>query len=151
MFFKNPLSLYDKLDDSKILYVAKHPEYVSVTTVKMAGKEKRKGWRNINYPRKNWSSLMIFNKEVFPLTVEEIFHSPMSYLHQLEWAGSEENIGSIPLEWNWLVGEEHCPDRKDINAAHFTLGGPWYEEWPKSIYDKPWLEMEEYDYSKDWS
>ena len=151
LFFKNPLSLYKTLDDSKMLYCCKQPEYVSVTTVKMAGKEKRKGWRNINYPRKNWSSLMIFNKEEFPLTVEEIFHSPMSYLHQLEWTGSEENIGSIPLEWNWLVGEEHCPDREDISAAHFTLGGPWYEEWPKSIYDKPWLEMEEYDYSKDWA
>ena len=134
-----------------MLYVAKHPEYVSVTTIKMEGKEKRKGWRNINYPRKNWSSLMIFNKEKFPLTIKEIFNSPMSYLHQLEWTGSEENIGSIPLEWNWLVGETHCPDRRDINAAHFTLGGPWYEKWPESIYDKPWLEMEEYDYSKDWA
>ena len=151
LFFRNPLSLYKTLDDNKMLYVAKHPEYVSVTTIKMAGKEKLKGWRNVNYPRKNWSSLMIFNKEKFPLTTKEIFHSPMSYLHQLEWAGSEENIGSIPLEWNWLVGEEHCPDQEDINAAHFTLGGPWYEKWPASIYDKPWLEMEEYDYSKDWA
>lgn len=151
LFFKNPLSLYDTLDDSKTVYVAKHPEYVSVTTMKMAGKEKREGWRNINYPRKNWSSLMIFNKEKFPLTIKEIFYSPMSYLHQLEWAGSEENIGSIPLEWNWLVGETHCPDRRNINAAHFTLGGPWYEKWPESIYDKPWLEMKEYDFSKDWS
>ena len=151
LFFRNPLSLYKTLDDSKMLYCCKQPEYVSVTTIKMAGKEKREGWRNVNYPRKNWSSLMIFNKEKFPLTTKEIFHSPMSYLHQLEWTGSEENIGSIPLEWNWLVGEEHCPDQEDINAAHFTLGGPWYEKWPASIYDKPWLEMEEYDYSKDWS
>ena len=44
LFFKNPLSLYDTLDDSKAVYVAKHPEYVSVTTMKMDGKEKRKGW-----------------------------------------------------------------------------------------------------------
>ena len=152
LFFKNPLSLYDTLDDSKAVYVAKHPEYVSVTTMKMEGKEKRKGWRNMNYPRKNWSSLMIFNKEKFPLSVEEIFHSPMSYLHQLEWAEPEEkSIGSIPLECNWLVGEEHCPYREDINAAHFTLGGPWYDKWPESSYDKLWLEMEEYDFSKDWS
>ena len=152
LFFKNPLSLYDTLDDSKTVYVAKHPEYVSVTTMKMEGKEKRKGWRNMNYPRKNWSSLMIFNKEKFPLSVEEIFHSPMSYLHQLEWAEPEEkSIGSIPLECNWLVGEEHCPYREDINAAHFTLGGPWYDKWPESSYDKLWLEMEEYDFSKDWS
>ena len=152
LFFKNPLSLYDTLDDSKTVYVAKHPEYVSVTTMKMEGKEKRKGWRNMNYPRKNWSSLMIFNKEKFPLSVEEIFHSPMSYLHQIEWAEPEENsIASIPLEWKWLVGEEHCPYREDINAAHFTLGGPWYDKWPESSYDKLWLEMEEYDFSKDWS
>ena len=152
LFFKNPLSLYDTLDDSKTVYVAKHPEYVSVTTMKMEGKEKRKGWRNMNYPRKNWSSLMIFNKEKFPLSIEEIFYSPMSYLHQLEWAEPEEkSIGSIPLEWNWLVGEEHCPYREDINAAHFTLGGPWYDKWPESSYDKLWLEMEEYDFSKDWS
>ena len=152
LFFKNPLSLYDTLDDSKAVYVAKHPEYVSVTTMKMEGKEKRKGWRNMNYPRKNWSSLMIFNTEKFPLSVEEIFHSPMSYLHQLEWAEPEEkSIGSIPLECNWLVGEEHCPYREDINAAHFTLGGPWYDKWPESSYDKLWLEMEEYDFSKDWS
>ena len=150
LFFKNPLTLLSSLDESKTVYCCKHPEYVSVTTVKMEGKEKKGGWRNTNYPRKNWSSFMIFNKEKFPLDTEDIFYAPMSYLHQLEWAGSEENIGSIPLEWNWLVGEEHCPEKGTISAAHFTLGGPWYEKWPKSIYDKPWLQMEEYDISKDW-
>ena len=42
-------------------------------------------------------------------------------------------------------------EHEDINAAHFTLGGPWYDKWPESSYDKLWLEMEEYDFSKDWS
>ena len=45
---------------------------------------------------------------------------------------------------------------EDIGAAHFTLGGPWYNtninnEYIESIYDKHWIEMEEYDFSKDWS
>ena len=100
---------------------------------------------------------MIFNKEKYSLTCKEIFHSPMSYLHQMEWAEPEEKyIGSIPLEWNWLVNEPNYPDKEDIGAAHFTLGGPWYKtnvdnEYLKSIYDKHWIEMEEYDFNKDWS
>ena len=141
LFFKNPLSLYDTLDDSKTVYVAKHPEYVSVTTMKMEGKEKRKGWRNMNYPRKNWSSLMIFNKEKFPLSVEEIFHSPMSYLHQLEWAEPEEkSIGSIPLEWNWLVGWYSETSDGSPKAIHYTEGGPWFPEYRFCDYHDVWKE-----------
>ena len=75
----------------------------------------------------------------------------------MEWAEPEEKyIGSIPLEWNWLVNEPNYPDKEDIGAAHFTLGGPWYKtnvdkEYLKSTYDKHWIEMEEYDFNKDWS
>ena len=152
IFFKNPLSLVRDLDENKMVYCCKHENYVSKGDVKMGGR-----YKNVNYPRKNWSSFMIFNKEKYSLTCKEIFYAPMSYLHQMEWAEPEEKyIGSIPLEWNWLVNEPNYPDNEDIGAAHFTLGGPWYKtnvdnEYLKSIYDKHWIEMEEYDINKDWS
>ena len=139
LFFKNPLTLYETLDNSKMLYVAKHPEYISVANSKMS--EENKSHKNINYPRKNWTSFILFNKNKFPLSTKDIFYAPMDWLHQLKWIESEDDIGCIPLEWNWLVGEKNYPDRIDINAAHFTLGGPWYKKWHKSIYDEMWLNM----------
>ena len=47
-------------------------------------------------------------------------------LHQFKWT-HEENIGELPLEWNWLEGEYEKPD--EIPAViHYTNGGAWFKE-----------------------
>ena len=48
-------------------------------------------------------------------------------LHQFKWLDDEKEIGNLPLNWNWLVGE--YPYNPDIKLAHFTLGGPYFEKF----------------------
>jgi len=135
LFLDNPLNLIlqDNLDNSKAVYVCKHPEYKSIVSTKMDGQ------KQVNYPKKNWSSFMIFNKDVCSLTFEDVFSMELSDLHQFKWC-DEDEIGDIPLEWNWLVGDYET--RYNAKAYHYTLGGPWYDEPFYSPMNKIWLDME---------
>lgn len=97
--------------------VVKHPEY-KVEVTKM--------WNQANrqYPKKNWSSLMLFNCEyhhAHELTPENVATKPGSWLHQFSWCG-EKKIGGLPLEWNSLVG--HDCYHADTKLLHFTNGLP---------------------------
>ena len=98
------------------------------------------GQKQVNYPKKNLSSFMIFNKNKCNLTFEEVFSLPLSALHQFKWC-NEEDIGEIPLEWNWLVGDYE--PREYAKGYHYTLGGPWYgDQQYESPMNKIWLDME---------
>lgn len=75
------------------------------------------------YKKKNWSSLMVFdNAQCRLLQPETVDTVDGLYLHQFKWA---ETVGSLPVEWNHLVGEYDPNPRAKI--AHFTLGGPWFK------------------------
>lgn len=90
------------------------------------------------YPRKNWSSLMLFNNaRCRALTPEYVNRASGLELHRFAWLKDEE-IGSLPLEWNWLVGE--YPYNPDAKIVHFTIGGPWFEEYRASDYAVEWFE-----------
>ena len=53
-------------------------------------------------------------------------------------AASFSEIGALPLEWNWLVGEyQHNPDAKIV---HYTLGGPYFDEYRSCDYAEEWFE-----------
>jgi lipopolysaccharide biosynthesis glycosyltransferase len=78
------------------------------------------------YPRKNWSSMMVFNNErCKALTPDYVNSASGAELHQFKWLDDSE-IEFLPPEWNWLVGEY----RPNPNAKllHYTLGGPWFPE-----------------------
>lgn len=76
------------------------------------------------YPRKNWSSLMVFNNaRCQALTPENVAHESGAWLHQFGWTNC---IGGLPLTWNWLVGE--YPENPDAQMYHYTLGGPWFPD-----------------------
>jgi hypothetical protein len=83
---------------------------------------------NLDYPRKNWSSLILWNCNHYAnrrLTPEMVRESPGSFLHRFEWL-REDQIGELPAEWNALAGEQ------DISCAsliHFTLGVPGFEHY----------------------
>jgi hypothetical protein len=80
---------------------------------------------NANYPRKNWSSLMLWNCGHFAnqrLTPEVVTESPGSFLHRFQWL-ADEQIGELPHEWNSLAGEQ---DLACASLIHYTLGMPGF-------------------------
>ena len=110
--------------------VVKH-DYKPTSLVKMDGQIQTA------YQRKNWSSLMVFdNHACWGLTPEYVNAASGLALHQFEWL-QYHRIGSLPLEWNWLVGEyAHNPNAK---LLHYTLGGPWFDHYPQSEHNSEWI------------
>jgi hypothetical protein len=52
---------------------------------------------------------------------------------------NEAAIGSLDLEWNWLVGEyEYNENAKNV---HWTLGGPYFKEYNNSDYADEWFKL----------
>jgi hypothetical protein len=93
-----------------------------------------------SYPRKNWSSLMLFNCDhpaVRALTPEVVNRESGAFLHRMQWV-AEDDIGSLPVAWNWLEGWNEKPATGTPNAVHFTRGGPWFENWQNVDYGDLW-------------
>jgi lipopolysaccharide biosynthesis glycosyltransferase len=92
------------------------------------------------YPKKNWSSVMLFNNaKCTSLTPEMVQHEDGLFLHQFKWLESEELIGEIPHTWNFLVGEEEkLADGKLPNLIHYTLGGPYFDDYKGCDYEEVW-------------
>ena len=111
-----------------------HESYVPKSSIKMDGRVQHA------YPKKNWSSFMVFDCE-HPeikknLTVSKVnLYSPQ-YLHRMEWASS---IGKLPHTWNYLAG--YYDDISSPNIIHYTDGGPWFEEYKDCEFSQNWLEV----------
>ena len=88
------------------------------------------------YPRKNWSSVMLFNNEKCrALSPGYVNSAPGLDLHRFAWT-RDDLIGELQLEWNWLVEEyKHNPQAR---IAHYTRGGPWFEEYRSCDYADEW-------------
>jgi len=117
----------------KAVYCVQH-DYRPTDTVKMDGAVQTA------YPRKNWSSLMLFNCDhpsVRKLTPDLINRETGAYLHRMQWAADDE-IGALPVEWNWLEGWNEKPAQGTPKAVHFTRGGPWFENWQDVDYGDLW-------------
>ena len=85
------------------------------------------GEKNVSYPKKLWSSLMIFNnghEDCKKLTPEVVNTQTGKYLHQFEWTDA---ISEIP-EW-FVYTEGHAYTDKVWRplAIHYTRGGPWID------------------------
>lgn len=115
------------------VYCVQH-DYTPKETTKMDGAVQT------SYPRKNWSSLMLFNCDhsaVRSLTPEVVNRETGAYLHRMQWV-ADEDIGSLPVEWNWLEGWNKKPEKGTPKAVHFTRGGPWFENWQNVDYGDLW-------------
>ena len=86
---------------------------------------------------RRYSNLSSTRKNLDLSTVSE---ASGRYLHQFQWLDDDE-IGSIPHSWNWLVNW-YRTDKGDGHpeALHFTEGGPWIVD---SEYKKTWLNYNE--------
>jgi hypothetical protein len=117
----------------KAVYCVQH-DYRPTETTKMDGAAQTV------YPRKNWSSLMLFNCDhpaVKSLTPEVVSRESGAYLHRMQWV-KDEDIGALPVEWNWLEGWNQKPAQGAPKAVHFTRGGPWFERWQNVDYGELW-------------
>src|SRR5438128_420291 len=114
----------------KAVLVCQH-DYVPKTERKFLNQVQTK------YPRKNWSSLMVFNNErCRALTPEYVNSASGLDLHRFAWV-EDRLIGALPLEWNWLVGE--YPYNPEAKIAHFTRGGPYFDEYRNCDYAGEWF------------
>lgn len=84
------------------------------------------GQKNEDYPRKNWSSLMLINCNHFAWRHTEGLSGKS--LHRFEFL-PDTAIGELPVEWNWL--DEFGPN-DSAKIIHHTIGLPvWrpYDQW----------------------
>lgn len=96
------------------------------------------------YPRKNWSSLVLWNC-AHPanqcLTPDLVNRESGAFLHRFQWL-ADGLIGSLPPTWNWLEGWNHPPATGLPKGIHFTRGGPWYPNWGDVAYGELWRHEE---------
>lgn len=117
--------LFDMFDPDKAVQVAKH-DYKTRQPIKYMGA------KNEDYPRKNWSSVILWNCEHEAnklLTPEFIQSSSGKFLHRFSWLG-DNDIGELPISWNWLPDEFGA--NEEANLLHFTLGAPCFLEYAGS-------------------
>ena len=98
-----------------------------------------------SYPRKNWSSLVLWNcthpanRCVTPALVNR---ETGAFLHRFQWL-DDALIGRLPETWNWLEGWNERPAAGVPKGIHFTRGGPWFEDWWDVEYCDLWRAEEE--------
>ncbi len=130
---RNVRDLFLNADRSKAVLCVKHVHAPS-TSVKMDGQIQTA------YPRKNWSSVVLFNCD-HPanarLTVELVNSAPGRDLHRFCWLNDDE-IGDLKVEWNWLVG--HSQPIGSPAIVHFTDGFPLMSGYEEQPYAQEWRE-----------
>lgn len=126
--------LWEMQDPSKALMVVKH-NYETKASIKYLGN------KNENYPRKNWSSLILWNcshPKHKILTPNFIANQTGKYLHRFSWL-DDDDIGVLPHEWNWLAIE--YPENKAAKLIHYTLGTPCFRDYKDTDMANDWYEV----------
>jgi lipopolysaccharide biosynthesis glycosyltransferase len=124
-------TLWALRDDSKAVMVVKHDYKTKMT-------EKYLGAKNENYPRKNWSSVILWNcghaanKVVTPAFIET---ATGAQLHRFTWL-ADELVGELPSVWNWLPDEFGA--NQDAKLLHYTLGTPSFHDFATTPMGDEW-------------
>tara|TARA_B100001123_G_scaffold160041_1_gene184942 strand:- start:7 stop:714 length:708 start_codon:yes stop_codon:yes gene_type:complete len=135
LFLKDVKDLFKGLSEEKAVYCVKH-DYTPSEKHKMDGKQQT------IYPRKNWSSFIVFNcshPSNKKLSIDLVNSESGSFLHQFKWLEDNE-IGDLDERWNWLEGWTSKHNSQEPFAIHFTRGGPWFKEWEDVEYADLWNE-----------
>jgi hypothetical protein len=130
------MCIRDRADDKYAVMCVKH-DYNPESSIKMDNQVQT------NYPRKNWSSVVLWNcghpsnMVMGPDIINNIMLSG-AYFHQFKWLQTRE-IGEIDTRWNWLAGWYKESDLGKPYAIHYTEGGPWFENYRKCEYAREWV------------
>lgn len=134
VFTTDILEVLGEINLSKAVSVVKH-DYQPTEAVKMDG------CVQYPYPRKNWSSFIVFNcahPGVRALTPAVVNSAEPAYLHRFSWLNDSE-IGALDKGWNYLEGW-YAAEYDRLKAVHYTLGGPWFEHKMDCDFADLWLE-----------
>jgi hypothetical protein len=133
LFLSDVRGVLTEVDPFNAVSVVQH-DYKPTETTKMDG------CVQYPYPRKNWSSFMVFNLEhpsVRALTASVVNSQTPAYLHRFEWL-KDEDIGSLDKGWNYLEGW-YPPAYDQLKAIHYTRGGPWFDHMKDCDFAAQWL------------
>ena len=123
--------LWELRDQSKAVQVVKH-DYKTKAAKKYLGNN------NENYPRKNWSSVILWNcshPSNLKVTPEFVQQSSGADVHRFTWLDDTE-IGELPIEWNWLPDEFGA--NNDAKLVHYTLGTPCFHDFATTPMADEW-------------
>jgi lipopolysaccharide biosynthesis glycosyltransferase len=132
MLLRADLSELWALRDESKAVLCVHQDY------KTKAQDKYLNSKNENYPRKNWSSVVLWNcghpanKVITPKFVET---ATGAQLHRFTWL-TDDLIGELPKEWNWLPDEFGA--NPDAKLLHWTLGTPCFHEYADAPMADEW-------------
>jgi hypothetical protein len=131
LFRADVRQVFAMADDRYAVKVVKHPPL-------LVEGQKKDGHIQQAYPRKNWSSVVLWNcghPANRALTLDVLNAWPGRDLHAFRWL-DDALIGELPTRWNYLEGLS--PRQRMPSLVHFTLGtpdlpghedGPFADEW----------------------
>jgi hypothetical protein len=136
MLLRSDISeILDYRDSRFALQVVKH-NYKTKAPRKYVGTDMEAD--NMDYPRKNWSSVILWNCE----HIEHYNHRDDlkecggKYLHRFQWL-TDDLIGELPIEWNWLDEYGENPEAK---LLHYTTGIPGFSHYAQAPHAREWKE-----------
>lgn len=110
-------------------YLTRHPKKYIGTPIES---------QNVDYPRKNWSSVILWNC-AHPanriLSKEYVSEAGGAVLHRFQFL-NDNDIGELPPDWNHLVGEKGTSPRAKL--VHWTLGAPGFEHYQLDEFHEEW-------------
>lgn len=124
--------LWNLRDEQYAVQVVKH-NYKTRRATKYLGS------KNEDYPCKNWSSVILWNcahEKNRVLTPEFIQSATGAQLHRFTWLDSQQDIGGLPIEWNWLPDE--FGENAQAKLLHYTLGTPSFYEFADTPQAAEW-------------
>jgi lipopolysaccharide biosynthesis glycosyltransferase len=125
------IELYESLKTAHDVAVVKH-DYKTRMPVKYMGAP------NEDYPRKNWSSVIVWDCQSYlnrKLTLDFVQRQPGSFLHRFSWI-DDDRIQALPPEWNWLPDE--LGENNEAKLLHYTLGTPCFHEFADTTQAAEW-------------
>ena len=134
--------LFAQADDKYAVMCVQH-DYTPKEGIKMDGQ------KQTIYPRKNWSSVVLWNcghpsNRVVDQDMVNEKELNGAYFHRFSWLLDDE-IGELDHTWNYLVGV--YDDIETPNLIHYTEGGPWFENYRDCEFNELW-KQELYDMFK---
>ena len=135
IFIEDIKELFDQAEDKYAVMCAQH-DYTPKEGIKMDGQTQTV------YPRKNWSSVVLFNcghpsNKKLDLNLVNNPDISGAYLHRFSWLDDSE-VGQISHEWNWLTDWYEQGKDGSPKALHYTEGGPWFENYRNCSWHTTW-------------
>ncbi len=125
--------LWKLRDDNFAVQVVKH-DHVPKETTKFLGQPQSK------YEKKNWSSVMLFNNEKCKALTPDFVNTATGLeLHRFQWLDGDHLIGDIPHRWNHLVGYDEQVPLGEVSNLHYTIGGPYFDDYTDTVYAAEWF------------